>query len=268
MPWTSAFEVSQPDARPRTVRVLDISNGKDTVSACNAAFAEVLKKAQDAGTFVTLNHRRADEDFRVIGAKYPVVRLRRAAAGLFGIACRGAHMTVYTRTPEGNIKIWVPRRSSHLNTYPGKLDSSVAGGVKAEESPFECIVHESDEEASLPGSLVQERAKPCGTITYLCMSHAGSGMEDGVVSTSILYLYDMEVDHTVVPKPHDDEVQEFNLWDVQQVKEALLRGEFKTNCASVMIDFFIRHGIINDDNEPDYLEIITRLHRPLPVPTR
>lgn len=54
-------------------------------------------------------------------------------------------------------------------------------------------------------------------------------------------------------------------------------GLFKPNCALVLIDFFIRHGIIAPDTEPgekeghshhrenahyfaDYMKIVTRLH--------
>ncbi|KAI1079481.1 NUDIX domain-containing protein [Whalleya microplaca] len=265
MPWTADFAVSEPAARPRSVQLLDSSDGRDTARACNAALANVVQAATDAGVFATLARPR-NEDFRVLGARYPTVKLRRAAAGLFGIACRGAHMTVYTRTSTG-LKIWVPRRSAHLFTWPGKLDTTVAGGVRAEESPFECIIHEADEEASLPESFVREHAVPCGAVTYICKSEKTSGGELELMVPDILYVYDLEVGEDVVPKPHDDEVEAFYLWDVDQVKAALFRGEFKTNCASVMIDFFIRHGIITEDNEPDYLEILTRLHRPFSIPT-
>ncbi|RYP41786.1 hypothetical protein DL767_000802 [Monosporascus sp. MG133] len=264
MPWTSDFEISKPDERPRTVNLLDSSNGRDTSAACNAAFAKVIQAAHDGRVFQSLS-RSLREDYRILRAKYPPVQLKRSAAGLFGIACRGAHMTVYTRTAEG-LKIWVPRRSAHLKTWPGKLDTTVAGGVRAEESALECIMHEADEEGSLPEDLVRKGIKPCGAITYLCESGAGSGGEFGLMVPDVLYVFDLKVGEDVVPKPQDDEVEAFYLWDVQQVKEALRREEFKTNCASVMIDFFIRHGIITDDNEPDYLEIVTRLHRVLPVP--
>ena len=71
----------------------------------------------------------------------------------------------------------------------------------------------------------------------------------------------------MVPRPRDGEVKEFYLWDVETVRGAMLRGEFKTNCALVLIDFFIRHGIVTDENEGDYLELMTRMHRILPVPT-
>ncbi|ETS82565.1 hypothetical protein PFICI_04441 [Pestalotiopsis fici W106-1] len=267
MPWTSDFSISH--SIPRTVQLRDASDGADTAAACNAAFKKVIDAAGEAQVFANLQ-RVWPEDYKVLGARCSGgsrVQLLRAAAGLFGISCRGAHMTVYTYTAAGELKIWVPRRSREMMTWPGKLDTTVAGGVRAEESPFECIVHEADEEASLPGALVRKHTKPVGVITYVAESAAGSGGELGLCVPDVLYCYDLEVGQDVIPKPQDNEVEGFYLMSVDQVKESLLREEFKTNCASVMIDFFIRHGVITDDNEPDYLDIVTRLHRPLPVPT-
>jgi hypothetical protein len=71
----------------------------------------------------------------------------------------------------------------------------------------------------------------------------------------------------MVCKQNDEEVKEFYLMTVNEVKESLARAEFKTNSALVMIDFFIRHGIITAENEQNYVEIIARLHRRLPLPT-
>jgi hypothetical protein len=50
---------------------------------------------------------------------------------------------------------------------------------------------------------------------------------------------------------------------VEEVKTALLRGEFKLNSAIVVIDFFVRHGVITAENERDHVEIVCRLHRRL-----
>ncbi|KAI1094846.1 NUDIX domain-containing protein [Rostrohypoxylon terebratum] len=271
MPWTPHFRISPPTDHPRNVQILD-PTGADPRGASNAAFAAVVQRAIDLRVFDSLNKKRSTEDYRIVGARYPTVRVRRAAAPLFGIACLGAHLTMYVRSEsagrgsrgEEGLRIWVPRRSRAVSTFPGKLDSSIAGGIAAHESALECLVHEAAEEASLPESLIRERARACGTITYVGMTE--TGVEDGSAVPGVLYVHDMEVDETVVPKPMDDEVEEFYLWDVPQVRDALLRGEFKTNCALVMIDFFVRHGIITQENESDYLEIITRLHRPLPVP--
>ena len=46
----------------------------------------------------------------------------------------------------------------------------------------------------------------------------------------------------------------------------MCRGEFKPNCALLMLDFFIRHGILTPENEADFDEIKSRLHRPLNFP--
>ena len=262
MPWTSDFEI---DHDKRVIQLVDPGSGSDTSVDCISAFQKVVDSAIDQDNF-TLLHGQHSEMYRIVGANFPV-RLERFASSLFGIISRGAHLTAYTLTASGDLQIWVPRRSAHMFTYPGMLDSTVAGGVKAEDSPFECIVHEADEEASLPEDLVRRQVKSCGVLTYIGMSDPGSGGEQGLVCPDLLYVFDLELSEGVIPKPQDDEVQEFYLWDIERVKRALFRSEFKPNCALVMIDFFIRHGIIREDNENDYIEIATRLHRRLPFAT-
>ncbi|KAH8901342.1 hypothetical protein GQ53DRAFT_835180 [Thozetella sp. PMI_491] len=264
MPWTPDFKISVPGELPRTVQLLDSSGGMDTSATCNDALARLIQAAIATKEFDMLN-RPHSEDFKILGANPPVQMLR-SAAPLFGIACRGAHMTVFVQSPEG-LKIWVPRRSMTVKTFPGMLDSSVAGGIRAEESPFECILHEADEEASLDEDLVRTRVKSCGVITSVSKTGQGRGANLGLMVPECIYLYDLEVGPDVVLKPRDGEVKEFYLWDVETIKIAMENGEFKTNCAVVLIHFFIRHGIITPENERDYLELITRMHRPLPVPT-
>lgn len=78
------------------------------------------------------------------------------------------------------------------------------------------------------------------------------GQLGGLVKPDMVHVYDVEVAEDVIPKPHDGEVKEFYLMTPDEIKTALLRKEFKTNSAAVMIDFFIRHGIITADNERDY----------------
>jgi 8-oxo-dGTP pyrophosphatase MutT (NUDIX family) len=261
MPWTTEFEITD---LPRIVQLNDISEGKDTENACNAAFHKVVSKAIDEDIFEILNQRHS-EHYLILGANYQG-HLERFSQSLFGIVARGAHMTAYVRTSSG-LKIWVPRRAAHLFTYPGKLDSTVAGGVKATESPRACIIGESLEEASLPESLTKEKLQSVGTLTYISVYNSPKGGEKGLISPEVLYLYDLELPADVILEPQDDEVEQFYLMDVDEVKEALSREEFKTNSAVVMIDFFVRHGIITAENEANYVEIISRMHRRLPVAT-
>lgn len=176
---------------------------------------------------------------------------------------------MYTKK-EGELKIWVPKRAAHLFSFPGCLDTTVAGGVAAGEGPFECMVREAEEEASLPEELVRRDAKAVGCISYLGIKDAkngGDSGEEGLFAPDCVYLFDLEVEEGVVCKQNDEEVEKFMLMGVDEVKEALQRGEFKTNSALVMIDFFLRHGVIKEEEERDYAEIVARLHRRLPLPT-
>lgn len=161
----------------------------------------------------------------------------------------------------------MPRRSPTISTYPNKLDSTVAGGISAEDTPFETIIRESGDEASLPEYLTRRDVRAVGVLTYITVLEKGQGEVEGLVKPDMVHVYDMELAEDVIPKPHDDEVKESHLLTPDEAKEALLKNEFKTNSAAVMIDFFIRHGIISDDDERDYPEMSMRLHRTLPFAT-
>ncbi|KAL1854327.1 hypothetical protein Daus18300_011513 [Diaporthe australafricana] len=261
MPWTSDFKTTH--GNERRVEVLDSSAGQDTSAACNRAFAKLVADCQEKDLF-NLNGEEY-EKFAVVGVNYPV-RLFRYAAPLFGIVSQGAHLTAYTRMSSG-LKIRVARRSPTISTFPNKLDSTVAGGISAEDTPFETIVREADEEASLPEDLTRRDIRPVGVLTYITVLEKGQEEVGGLVKPDMVHVYDMEVAEDVVPKPHDDEVKEFYLLTPGEVKAALLREEFKSNSAAVMVDFFIRHGIISADNERNYTEMNMRLHRTLPFAT-
>jgi hypothetical protein len=43
---------------------------------------------------------------------------------------------------------------------------------------------------------------------------------------------------------------------------------FKPGCALVLLEFLIRHGVLDATREPDYIEICSRQHRALDFPTR
>lgn len=261
MPWTSDFVI---DHETRTVRLSPSQDKGDLSVSCSTALSNIIQRAIDEDTFRVI-HRTHSEAYPIIGANFPV-SLERYASTLFGIISRGAHLTVYNKTASG-MKIWVPRRSPNLFTYPNRLDTTVAGGVAFGEGPFECIVREGNEEASLPEDLIRNKVVHCGCISYVGLNDPKSGGETGLIAPDIMYVYDLELPENMVCKQNDEEVKEFYLMTIDEVKESLARAEFKTNSALVMIDFFIRHGIITAENEKNYAEIIARLHRRLPLPT-
>lgn len=207
-----------------------------------------------------------NELYPVYGPKRDLLfSIERAASALFGVVTYGCHMMAYTRK-EGELKLWVPRRSATKQTYGGMLDNTVAGGIATGESSFECIVREAGEEASLPEDLVRKDVKAVGTVTYFHIRDYRAGGETKLLQPEVQYIYDLELAEDVEPKPSDDEVEAFELMTVEEAKNALTAGEFKPNCAVALLDFFVRHGILTSEDE-GYLEIVARLHRRLEFPT-
>ncbi|SMY27776.1 unnamed protein product [Zymoseptoria tritici ST99CH_1A5] len=230
-----------------------------------------IRAMHATGHFEVLSKWR-DELYPVYGPKGELLfSMERSASALFGIVTYGCHMTAYvkSKTDEGKegIKIWVPKRAVSKQTYGGMLDNTVAGGIATGESPFESLVRESAEEASLPENIVRENAKAVGTVTYFHIRDARAGGETKLLQPECQYVYDLELAEDVVPKPSDDEVESFELMAVEDVKEAMRDGKFKPNCALVLLDFFIRHGYVTMETEPGYIEIVSRLHRRLDFPT-
>lgn len=228
--------------------------------------AEDIVKAVKQGTFELLKGWR-NENYAVYGPGGEfLLEMERAASPLFGIVSYGAHLTGYVHDASG-FKIWVPRRAKNKQTYPGLLDNTVAGGMCTGEMPFECIVREAMEEASLPEAIVRDAIVSRGCVTYSHVRDARAGGETGLIQPEVEYVYDIKLDSETIPKPGDNEVEEFKLLSIAEVQAALARGEFKPNCANIMIDFFVRHGLLTPENEPDFLQIVARLHRRLEYPT-
>jgi 8-oxo-dGTP pyrophosphatase MutT (NUDIX family) len=237
-------------------------------------------KERDENVAKTLAAERERSHFKVLkgwrNELYPVygpdrnilVNIERAGSALFGILIYGIHMTGYVNTKDG-VKIWVPRRAKNKQTYPGMLDNTVGGGITSGDKPFESIVREATEEASFSKDHVSKKAKCCGTVSYFDIrdERAAPGAETGLLQPECIYVYDLEVPEDFVPRPDDMEAEDFRLWGIPELQAALKKGEFKTNCALVLLDFFIRHGIITPEGEKDYIEIVARLHRKLEFPS-
>ncbi|CAM1511085.1 Fc.00g085980.m01.CDS01 [Cosmosporella sp. VM-42] len=194
--------------------------------------------------------------------------MERAAMGLLGTMRYGVHMIAYVKddsAPHG-VKLWIPTRAANKSTYPGMLDNTVAGGLMTGEDPFECVIREADEEASLPDDLVRSQAKFVGNVTYIYITNKDQVGEGGFIYPECQWVYDLQLPADVIPKPKDGEVEKFELCGVDQIKKDLAAAKFKPNCGLVTLDFFIRHGILTKDNEPEIEEIGRRVRRDMPFP--
>jgi 8-oxo-dGTP pyrophosphatase MutT (NUDIX family) len=195
--------------------------------------------------------------------------VERAAAPMLGIVQYGINLSVYTYAAGSKLpSIWISKRSQTTANYSGMLDNTVAGGCCTGEDPLQTVIREAEEEASIPANLVRNSARPCGTISYFHHLDKYVTGEKYLVQPEVEYMYEMEAPAGLVPRPNDGEVEWFQLWDVDQIKMGLARGLFKPSYALVLLDFFIRHGVLNTMTEPDYIKISCRLHRTLEFPTR
>ncbi|KUI61185.1 hypothetical protein VP1G_08358 [Cytospora mali] len=262
MPWTTNFRVTKSPRK--SVHLLKPADKDDWQQRCGEAIQELVDSARESQVFPRLG-KKTREQFPIVGARFNI-GIERSAFSLFGIIGRGAHMTVYVRTEQG-LKFWIPRRGATKSTYPSMLDQAVAGGVARGETPLECIAREASEEAGLSADMVREKVVGAGTVTWFNVSDDRAGGEPGLMNPGILYVYDLEVGEDIEFEPAEDDIESFVLMGTDDVRQALLGGKFKPSCAMVMLDFFIRHGLISAENEKDYDEITQRLHRSLPFRT-
>jgi 8-oxo-dGTP pyrophosphatase MutT (NUDIX family) len=148
------------------------------------------------------------------------------------------------------------------------LDTTVAGAMTVGEGAWDCLAREAEEEASLDPALVRDHARSCGTVMYFGISDGRpekGGGEEGLLLPECGFVFELELEEGVLPKPRDGEVEEFYCWTVEEVKMALMKGEYKTNCAAVMLDWLVRHEQLGDEIEL-HVEIEQRVRRKLEFP--
>ncbi|MBU8541025.1 NUDIX hydrolase [Falsiroseomonas tokyonensis] len=166
-----------------------------------------------------------------------LAQLDRGAMPAFGAISQGVHVNGFVRRAEG-LHLWVGFRSRHKSVAPGQIDNVVAGGIPAGLSAAETLVKEAAEEASIPPE-VAARAQPVGRVSYVMATPEG-------LRRDVLHCHDLELPDGLVPRPHDEEVERFELWPAQRLlAEVRDRDQVKFNVNLVLIDFFLRHGLID-----------------------
>lgn len=213
-----------------------------------------------------------DEKYVVCDYDGPYVLLERAMAGLMGIITYGAHINGYVVDENTkSIKFWIPRRAATKPTWPLMLDNIIAGGLGYPCTIYETVLKESKEEANLDQEVIESNIKAAGVVSYLYfpvdIKDVTFKREADFIVGEAEYIYDLKLSVDIIPTPNDGEVDSFNLLTLEQTVKALVDGEFKPNCALIMVDFLVRHGYITPENEPKFLQLVTRMHRMLPFPT-
>ncbi|KAL1604895.1 hypothetical protein SLS60_004435 [Paraconiothyrium brasiliense] len=258
--WNSHWAV---DHGKRTVKLLG-----DSFEARKNGLEDTLEYEREHGTFNVLK-RWTEERLPIYGpGRQFVADIERSAAGLFGIATYGVQLIAYVENEDG-LRIWAARRAASQALYPSKLGVTVGGSLPTGETPLQCLIREAQEEASLSEDLVSKSAHAVGILSYVTTSDAKSARdsEAGLIRAEVQYIYDMKVGVDVKPTPFDNEASTISLYSLGEIKKALDDGEFTPANACLILDFFIRHGLVTYESEVNYVQIISRLRRSLGIHT-
>lgn len=216
-------------------------------AARSEALAEVCARLREQGRIGGWRDERYPVATR--WAAEPLLLLERAAVPLFGVTAYGVHLNGYVRGCDGATRMWVARRARSKPTGPGKLDQIVAGGQPHGIGLLDNLIKECAEEAGIPPARAA-RARPVGALSYVLETEQG-------MRPDVIFNFDLELDADFEPVNHDGEVEAFQLWDLDRVRDTVAGSDaFKFNCALVVIDFLLRHGHLGAD-DPDY-EAIAR----------
>ncbi|XP_049957849.1 uncharacterized protein LOC126474411 isoform X2 [Schistocerca serialis cubense] len=239
----------QPDAVELNPAFRDYGERSDRVEA-------VLKDCRANNIFIALKGWR-EECYEVCAAyaSKALLKMDRSATCLFGIRNYGVDINGYVRHPEKGLCLWLQQRSATKQTWPGKWDNMVGGGLSVGYTIMETAIKEAAEEASIPLELMKN-LRPAGSVSFFFESERG-------LFPNTEFVFDLELPLDFVPFNSDGEVQCFQLLPAMDVLEKVFSPDFKTTSCPVIVDFLIRHGLVSIENEPNLPQVVELLHVPL-----
>jgi hypothetical protein len=83
------------------------------------------------------------------------------------------------------------------------------------------VIKECGEEAGIPAELAAA-AVPCGAVSCSCLYK-------GNLKRDVMFVYDIELPESFVPKPQDGEVEDFFLWPMDKVMQVSVIGNARNN---------------------------------------
>jgi len=224
--------------------------------ARNVALEETLLKLKSEDVFPALRGWRGECYVTRASSSGPeMFKMERAASVLFGVKSYGVHITGFVNHSIKGLCVWFQQRSKTKQTWPGMFDSFVGGGLTEGYGILETAIKEAGEEANVPEDLAS-RLIPVGSVSFLHLSERG-------IQPDTEYVYDLELPEEFTPSNTDGEVDDFVLVPVKEIPEFICKENFKITSAAIALDWLIRNGIINPENESNFAEIVELIHLPI-----
>ncbi|CAG0915422.1 unnamed protein product [Notodromas monacha] len=235
-------------------------------------FIETLRKQRKPGDpfYKAFDYWR-NEVYDVWGSKHdvPLLQMERSCmwvlqsalgcVGLLGFRHYAVFLNGFVRHPERGLCVWFQKRALSKTTWPGKWDVMAGGGTTSGQKVRESVMREACEEASIKLDWMDARIRFAGCVSFFHQDPRG-------IFPNVYHVFDVELDPDLSPEPGDGEASEFQLLDTAEALDLVCSGQFKMTSGPVVVDFLIRHGVINPDEEPYYAELVEHLHAPLHIP--
>lgn len=202
-----------------------------TYSARSTLLQAAAEAWRDAGWF---SGWRNEKFIAYLPDGTPCFELERAAFRPLGLTSRAVHLNGLTRMPDGEVRMWIGRRSPFKDVAPNRLDNLMGGGVAAGESIMDALLREGWEEAGMPAeqlSPLQQQA------LLLATRPVARGLH-----REWLFVYDIWLAQGDIPQNQDGEVAEHVLMTLAEVEQHIINGQFMSDAALVAIDCMARLG--------------------------
>jgi 8-oxo-dGTP pyrophosphatase MutT (NUDIX family) len=199
--------------------------------AISAELAAAARRWQAAGW---LNGWR-NENFQACGEDgTPLFELERAAFRPLGLTSRAVHLNGLSRMPDGEVRMWLGRRSPHKAVDPNRMDNMVGGGVAAGETIEMAREREGWEEAGLAADLLRDARLDA---LLLAERPVARGLH-----REWLHVFDIWLPPDVIPCNQDGEVAEHCCLPLHEVESLLLAERFMIDAALAAANCLARLG--------------------------
>ena len=200
-------------------------------AAISAQLNQAACRWQQAGW---LNGWRNENFTAFLADGSPLFELERAAFRPLGLTSRAVHLNGLTRLPDGELRMWIGRRSPDKAVDPNRMDNLMGGGIAAGESIQLALEREGWEEAGIPADRLE------------LLPQTGLLLAERPVQRGLhrewLHVYDLWLKPGEEPRNQDGEVAEHVCLPLAEVEALLVEERFMIDAALVVVDCLLRLG--------------------------
>lgn len=235
--WRSRLQQANPSLfSVQADQVVLLAEGQD-YATCSALLQQAAEGWRDSGW---LDGWRNERFVAFLPGGQPCFELERAAFRPLGLTSRAVHLNGLSRLPDGEIRMWIGRRSPFKDVAPNRLDNLMGGGVAAGEDITDALLREGWEEAGMTPSRLQALQQQA---LLLATRPVARGLH-----REWLFVYDVWLDPAIPPQNQDGEVAEHVLMRLAEVEQHILNGQFMSDAALVAADCLARLAYWGDDS--------------------